>query len=60
MKPRDSNLTFRINTENKAKLKKLADADNRTLSQFMALIVEKVIAEAERKAAARATKGKGS
>jgi predicted DNA-binding protein len=47
MKPRDTNLTFRINAESKAKLKKLADEDSRTLSQMVALIVERYIAEAE-------------
>jgi predicted DNA-binding protein len=54
MKPRDTNLTFRINAESKAKLKKLADEDSRTLSQMVALIVERYIAEAET-AAERAT-----
>jgi hypothetical protein len=40
MKPRLDNLTFRINPEGKAKHKKLAEADNRTVSQLLAIIVE--------------------
>jgi len=48
MKPRPDHVTFRINPDTKAKLKKLADADNRTLSQLIAIIVERFVAEAEK------------
>jgi predicted DNA-binding protein len=47
MKPRPDNLTFRINPESKAKLKRLADAEHRTLSQMVALIVDWYLAEVE-------------
>ena len=47
MKPRPDNLTFRINPEAKAKLKKLADAEHRSLSQMVALIVDRYIEEIE-------------
>jgi predicted DNA-binding protein len=46
MKPRPDNLTFRINPDTKAKLKQLAAADERTLSQLVSIIVERYVNEA--------------
>jgi predicted DNA-binding protein len=45
MKPRPDNLTFRINPETKAKLKELAAADERTVSQLVSIIVERYVSE---------------
>jgi predicted DNA-binding protein len=45
MKPRPDHITFRVNPETKDKLKQLAAADERTLSQLVSIIVERYVSE---------------
>jgi hypothetical protein len=47
MKPRQDNLTFRINSDSKAKLKKLATAKQRTVSQVVSLIIDRYLEDFE-------------
>jgi predicted DNA-binding protein len=48
MEPRHDNLTFRINSTSKAKLKKLAAAHKRTVSQVVALIIDRYLDDLEK------------
>lgn len=41
MKTKDCNIIFRMSTDDKAKLQKLADSEKRTVSQVLQIMVER-------------------